>query len=526
MAGEFDGFVDPPVLQYQAHAYTFTERNESFNLVGTNFVIESTYRLKPLLIGTYVIGPASIQSGNKKLLSNQVKITILPAKSERKQEKAFLQCEVPDKEFVPGEQIPLTIRLYYRAGTSITIGGERPAAQYVSDFLYLPGPYPVDRKSRDTIVVISGYRYIGKVISREFVFPSRTGWLQIPAYDYACYIRQPVFSTGNPELDNAIGIDVPVVLESNPVPITVASLPEENRPQDFAGDVGSFSLSASLDKTSVKAGEPVKLVIRISGKGNISFLQIRNTSYPPGLQAFSPFTSDSINQSSSGISGQKTFNITLIPQQAGEFTIPGSSFSYFDPAKREYVTLHTPDFVLKVAPGPDEKTNAESNLPEGFLNEKNPLAVIGKIMLIILPVLLFIAGLFYWKKRKRNVVKNPVPPKPVSETPSDPRSKVIFLANNAEQLLGQQNIRSALYIAYESLITASSLACELSREEASPSQIRYRLATKNFPAKFINNIIPFIEELSTLRYASENVSPERATEIIRKNRGFIADLGF
>ena len=54
-----------------------------------------------------------------------------------------------------------------------------------------------------------------------------------------------------------------------------------------------------------------------------------------------------------------TFEYTFIPQYVGKYEIPVTDFSYFDPAKGEYVTLSIPEYKLSVAKG----TGTASQVP-------------------------------------------------------------------------------------------------------------------------------------------------------------------
>ena len=60
-------------------------------------------------------------------------------------------------------------------------------------------------------------------------------------------------------------------LRTEPVAITVKPLPEP-KPAGFKGAVGRYTLSSSIDKETVSAGQPVTLSVTIAGSGNIKSL--------------------------------------------------------------------------------------------------------------------------------------------------------------------------------------------------------------------------------------------------------------
>ena len=60
-----------------------------------------------------------------------------------------------------------------------------------------------------------------------------------------------------------------VTLKSKPVEITVKPLPEENKPADFKGSVGNFTIQSSLQKNNITTDDAGNLKVVINGSGNI-----------------------------------------------------------------------------------------------------------------------------------------------------------------------------------------------------------------------------------------------------------------
>ena len=76
-----------------------------------------------------------------------------------------------------------------------------------------------------------------------------------------------------------------------------------------------------------------------------------------------------------------TIEYTFVPQTVGDFTIGSDKFVYFDPSRRDYVTLTTPSYPIKVAKGlsapaptEDQKAieNKNSDIRHIYLGDKNP----------------------------------------------------------------------------------------------------------------------------------------------------------
>ena len=147
-------------------------------------------------------------------------------------------------------------------------------------------------------------------------------------------------------------------IATQPLALEVMPLPAAGKPADFSGAVGRFSLSAALDKSSSKVGEAVNLTITLQGSGN---LKAAGEPALPGLtswRVFDPVTS--VNQEKKGdlVQGSKVIRTVLVPRVSGDLVIPPISFSYFDPARREYVRVQTKPMAVSVAPGESNTTAA------------------------------------------------------------------------------------------------------------------------------------------------------------------------
>ncbi len=473
--------------------------NYSFNGNNGKIKLNQTFTLQPIKTGTFSIGPAWVQTGSKRIFSNKVSLTVSGGAAASPSNTVFLRCEPDKKNALLGEQIVLSIRLYHRV--DVRLSSERPYAKTFNGFWYHSGP--MDQTYKDTVITLNGLKYVGETLYKEFVFPNATGKLKIPSYEYSCSVKQNPFPTGDNLIDDLMGIETPVQLHSEEVPIEVSPLPDENRPADFSGDVGKLYLSATLDRSNVKANEAVKLAVTISGSGNISFIQLPAQKFPDEIESFPPVSTDSSAVSASGVEGSKTFSITLIPKKEGNYTIPGITFSYYDPKKKEYVTLNTPEFNLKVAPGDPVKNVTQNNLPDGFLSDTGSSKSVLRILLIVVPQLLLIVVLIVlFRRRKRKNAKETVVEKSNVEAQPIARKTdtMQIMIHNVETNMLAGNYSSAVSILYEALMTACCSKCELTREEASVHQLRYRMKFKKIDDSTIDQIMPFLEDLSMLRF--------------------------
>jgi len=129
------------------------------------------------------------------------------------------------------------------------------------------------------------------------------------------------------------------------VNITVLPLPE-GKPASFSGGVGQMKFEATVDRTEVKANDPVTLKVTVSGNGNMRFVDEPRVNFPPDFEVYDPKISTKLNTTTT--SGSKTFEYLIIPRHGGTYKIPAIEFSYFDPQAKQYKTLFTDEYTLTV----------------------------------------------------------------------------------------------------------------------------------------------------------------------------------
>ena len=112
-------------------------------------------------------------------------------------------------------------------------------------------------------------------------------------------------------------------------------------PAGFTGTVGKFDFSASVDSEIGALNEPVLLTVTISGEGNIEALPDPDWPDFSGWRVVESPVSVESQVVAGQITGHRTYEIALMPEQAGSLNIPGIRYPYFDPALEQYVELET-----------------------------------------------------------------------------------------------------------------------------------------------------------------------------------------
>jgi hypothetical protein len=262
-------------------------------------------------------------------------------------ENIMLKAVVDRSRVLQGEQINLTFKVYTRLNvTNFGIKKAPALTGFWSEEMELP------KNINLTNETIDGKRSRVGVIRRMALFPTQSGSLEIGPMEVETLLNLP--SRSNDPFDamfgGMFGQTVKHTITSAPLKITVDPLPP-GAPAAFKGAVGKFTLNATVDKKTTKTNEPISLKITLSGTGGIKLLEAPVLDLPKDFEQFTPKVSENIQRQQDRISGSKTFEFLLFPRNPGTRTLKPIAFAYFDPAKREYVSLASPQIDLNIEPG-------------------------------------------------------------------------------------------------------------------------------------------------------------------------------
>jgi hypothetical protein len=153
-----------------------------------------------------------------------------------------------------------------------------------------------------------------------------------------------------------------ITVASKPADFTVLALPTRDRPADFAGAVGHFSLSTDLSDRTAAVGDPVTLRMHVTGTGSFDRVTSPQLSNAGNWKTYTP-TSTFKPGDATGYQGEKTFEEPVIATQAGVQTLPPVSFSWFDPSSRQYVHARTTPLSIDVTPSAINGSVAQDTTP-------------------------------------------------------------------------------------------------------------------------------------------------------------------
>jgi hypothetical protein len=136
---------------------------------------------------------------------------------------------------------------------------------------------------------------------------------------------------------------------SAPVTVHVKPLPPGAPPGFEAANVGVLQLQAAATPARVAVGEPIAVRLRVSGDGNVRALSPPRVTAIPGTRAFPSTTQDALDPRRR-LSGSRTVETVLVPEQTGELVIPPTDWPYFDPQAGRYQVARTPELKVEVVP--------------------------------------------------------------------------------------------------------------------------------------------------------------------------------
>ena len=400
-------FSEPNITDFQVLSGPNTSSSSSIQWVNGKMSQSTTYTYTFILMadheGKFTIPSATIKSGSKTYQSNPITIEVVagsrPSASSGSQggqqgggsapaattnpdlssDDLFVAITVDKKKLYQGQYLVATIKLYIRNKDVSGFEDVKfpPFTGFWSSDLEAPQQIELLREN------VNGQIYNTGLLKKVLLMPQRSGELIIDPMEITVLSRTRVRS--NNPFDDFFGGSyrtTPYKLASKPVKINVDPLPA-GKPADFSGGVGNFTLNASVDKTEVKANEAVTLKLKVSGTGNLKFINNIKVDFPPDIDVYDPKTTQNIKTDASGMSGSVTFDYLFIPRYAGNYRIAPITFSYFDTKTKTYKTLTTQEFNINV-----EKGNGETEANSGVVQAltKEDVKFIGKDIRYIKPV--------------------------------------------------------------------------------------------------------------------------------------------
>ncbi len=333
-----------------------------------------TYILSAKKVGTYTIQPATVMVNGKKYQSNPVKIQVVAegrAKVAKEAAKkttvgkndVFLRTIVSKSKVREQEAVLVSYKLYSLVNLELQ---NKSMPEFTG--------FHAQAVESDDVKSWSVEQYQGKtyrtVVTDQYVlFPQQSGTLKIPSveYDIVAHVANQQASDDLFEsIFNGTSVNY-INLKIKAPTQNIEVLPLKDKPAEFSGGVGSFSITSVLSSKQAVTNDAITLKVEIKGNGNLKLLKTPELTLPKEFETYEPKVNNEIKATASGVSGIKTIEYLFVPRHPGKFSIPAISLSYYDVSAGAYKTITTSAHELEVKKG---EGNASQTIAD-FTNQQD-----------------------------------------------------------------------------------------------------------------------------------------------------------
>jgi hypothetical protein len=256
----------------------------------------------------------------------------------------FIVVEVSKKTCYPGEAIKATYKLYSRVNMDAHIT-KRPSFSGFSSI-----DLPDHSNSEYEMETRNGKTFKVYLIRSVQLYPLQTGLQTLQPVEIETTVQYQ-------KLEDAMQLDpfgstriinYPFVVKSDPVSVNVLPFPEDKKPEDFNGVTGEFSIEANTVHRDYAKKEAGVLQVTINGSGNWAMVQQPGIKWPKSVDVFEPNVSENLDSQAIPINGKRIYEFPFSSNQAGNFEIEPVKISYFDAAKKKYVTASSRPVNIRI----------------------------------------------------------------------------------------------------------------------------------------------------------------------------------
>lgn len=390
-----EGFSNPSFPDFEVLAGPSVSTYSSTQIVNMKVSSSSsqtyTYILQPTRAGSFTLPPATIRANGKVYKTNPVPVKISgelntggkSGKSPRvkgsdDEDEEYMAHEpqragsaitardlyftvTPSKRKVyEQEPILLTYKFHSRVGiglANVMLRQKPDLTGFWTQEIELPRNLAPTTERKDGVLyrVGTNLQYV--------VFPQQSGQLTVPGVSFDCDVvqRDRTIDPLDAFFNGGGNINVKVQRHIDDLHIEVLPLPEP-RPATFSGGVGTFTISTQLITPTPRTNDIATLRVIVRGQGNMRLIKAPAIVFPKDFDTYEVKMNDNTRVSENGISGEVHFDYTFVPRNVGAYDIPTASFTFFDPSRRDYVTLQTRALHLDVAKGTRSKEDLEAEL--------------------------------------------------------------------------------------------------------------------------------------------------------------------
>lgn len=365
----------------------YTSQQSSFQMVNghtsSSSSITYTYTLYASKNGTYTLPAAHAKVGSRTISSSPYRIVIsgsarpssngAPKMHEDEEggpkmraagsaitgNDLFIKVSANKRRVHEQEPVLLTYKVYTTVDLTQLEGKMPDLTGFHTQEVQLP------QQKSFHLERVNGKNYRCVTWSQYVMYPQMTGDLKIPSITFKGIVVQQnrsvdpfeaFFNGGSGYVEVHRNIDAPgITIHVDPLP---------TRPANFSGGVGKFNISAQLNKTDVKAGNPVNLRIVVGGIGNLKLIKQPTVVFPKDFDKYDPKVTDKTKLTANGVEGNMIYDILVVPRNQGKYHINPITFTYFDTDLNQYKTIKTQAFDITVGKGDGSNGNVSDYTDE------------------------------------------------------------------------------------------------------------------------------------------------------------------
>ena len=306
----------------------------------------------------------------------------------------FIKVDVSKKDCFLGEPIVVTYKLYSRLHSDSRVM-KNPSLNGFSVYDMMD-----PRDDRSTVEKVNGKNFRVHIIRKAQLIALQAGDITLDPVEtdntiYFVKVNKGQSSRSDQGLGGLLdrffdqgpqgtSFSQHLSLDSKPVTVHVKPLPEINKPADFNGAVGRFSIQASVDTKEIDSGDAAVLTVKVNGAGNLPMINAPVVEWPAAMESYDVSSKEDINKADAPLSGSKTYSYSFSCTKNGKYVLPPVRLSYFDPAANAYKTAQTDPVHIEINHTGKPRAVPEFAAPAKLIAGgwvKNVLWIIGGILI-------------------------------------------------------------------------------------------------------------------------------------------------
>jgi hypothetical protein len=511
-------------------------RPEVYHIDGSTHVKNIVYTLVAVKPGKFIIRGATVMVNGLFFKSDDAVIEVISKEEaiaraqknenaseyflrpgedpyEKIRQNLFMKVWVNKKNCYVGEPVTATFKLYSRL-------------QSKSDIVKNPGFYGfsvqdivnLDDHLSNT-ETINGKTFDVHIVRAVQLYPLQAGLFVIDPMEVMNKVEfsksivnkktEQEIREGSVEEKEQSGNDNAFTYESSSstekIAIHVKPHPERNKPREFSGATGNFSINAALERNELGKNEEGTLIITIRGKGNFTQLPAPVIQWPAGIEGFDAVIKDSLDKTQTPLKGTRIFHFPFIAGKPGAYTVPGISLAFFDPDSNNYKTVFASTVQVKITDVESGPAAVIQEIKNKAKNNSYALWWAGGSAI----VLLLVAAWRFGKKRKQGIPETVTAEKkiyPGIEEFLQPAYQSLEKGDNQFYTILQKSIWDYL-----------GLTLDLSGSKINKHDLQKAMQAKQLTEDQAQNILTILKECETAAYTQAEFIHDRHELLLRAN---------